>query len=394
MAFLPGLSNFLFGKNVKVPSVAGAGDILNSDPYKGWISNLTSSGQDVQNLAGQNFGMSNSLFGQAGQAGAFNPYGISSGMGGVQNTPYGLNLSNPWQNTANSLMGYGAANVMNPQGYDFSGLMGQAGQGATFGLNQAMQNPLGMGAGLLNQAANYDPMAAAQDRYNTMESMLQPSRQQQWNDITQQLYGMGQLGSAGDTLGSRTLQSFGQGVENQRQQNLLNAITSSEGTQNMLYNQGIGLGGLGLQTQGQGASMFGNMGGLFSSLPGLSQQYGMNQQGMGMNALNAGQTFNQMPLSLLPYSLQAGQAGSQAGLGQVQNQLGALGAGQGALNLMGMMPNIYQNLITAGLGYQTNANSANQNAAMNSGRSGGFLGGIAGGLGQGLGSMAGAAMFL
>ena len=265
--------------------------------------------------------------------------------------------------------------------------------GAFGGMNPYITNPnlpssldysqyMGLGNSLLNQASNYDPMAAASDRFNTMESILNPYRQRDMKNMAQQGYMQGQLGSTGGAF-SQMLSDYGAGVENQRQQNLLNAISSSEGTQGNLYNWGQGLAGLGIGAQGQGYNQaYQNA----MVAPQLQQQGFQNAMGLAQSQADLGANmFNQG----------LGAWGQSFG-----TQLGALGAQQGAYGLQQIMPQLYGSLYDSSAGITQNRFNYLYSKGGGNGLgdalgsfAGGVLGGVAGPFGAAIGSNLGGSMF-
>lgn len=257
---------------------------------------------------------------------------------------YGQYTGNPMVQSGQSIFNSAGQNA-NMAGNVFN--FAQGNQGPFASANSIFSgigaNGIDFGNGLLQQAGAYDPMAAASERFGVLESMQNPYRLQAGQSLLQSLFSKGQLGGAGNNnIANRSLMSYGAGVENQQQQNLLNAIQSSEGTQNNMYNQGMGMAGLGI-----------NLGGAFGNL-GQAQQGGM---------------------------------------------LSALGTQQGAYNLQGLMPNIYNNLLQSSQnwGQQWQQNRAAQDSGGLGGAlgtlGGAFLGGMAGPIGSSIGANIGGSLF-
>lgn len=303
-------------------------------------------GEDIYNRAGTNAQLAGGMFNSAGQLQSmFDP---RMGLGNLNAASGAFGAINPYLSNPNL-----------PQSLDASGYMG-------------------MGQSLLNQAGAFNPMTAAADRFSTMESMLDPYRQRDMENMAQRGFMQGQLGSTGGAF-SQMMNDYGAGVENQRQQNLLNAIQSSEATQGNMYNWGQGLSQLGLGAQGQGYNQ--------AYQNAMVNPY-LQQQGIG----------NAMQL-----------AGSQANLGNLMSNLGlgawnqsyntqlnALGTQQGAYGLQQIMPNLYQNLYSGAQNYTAQAQFGGGSDGGGSGFGaliGGALGGIAGGAGSAIGGKIGEKLF-
>lgn len=157
-------------------------------------------------------------------------------------------------------------------------LLGQAG-GAFSGLPLAEQATERAG-GFLSQLG-FDPFEAAQERFERMESILQPGRTARRGALASQLLRQGRLGSIstdreGNIIGggAADLLSQEQAIERERANILNQALRESEAARTNLANLGIGLGGLGESLRGgalsrglsalQGAT--GLEGGLFNQL--------------------------------------------------------------------------------------------------------------------------------
>lgn len=124
-----------------------------------------------------------------------------------------------------------------------SGLFGQA-QGAT-PLQQQYQQ---LGQGFLGQVGAFDPFAAAETQFNRLESILAPQREQQRQAQESRLYAQGRLGSTG---GGIEQQAFQQAVENQRTQNLVNALGQAQDIQGNLISRGTALSNMPIDLQNQ-----------------------------------------------------------------------------------------------------------------------------------------------
>ena len=304
---------------------------------------MMDAGQNIYNSAGTNAQLAGGLFNQAGQ------------LQGMVDPRMGYNMMNAASGAFGAINPY-LTNPNLPQSFDPSAYMG-------------------LGTNLLNQASSYNPMDAASQRFSTMEAMLDPYRQRDLDYMAQQGYTKGQLGSTGGAF-SNMMSDYGAGVENQRQQNLLNAIQSSEGTQNNLYNWGQGLASLGIGAQGQGYNQ------AFQNAMVNPQ---LQQQGIG-NALNLAQSQGNLGNAVAGLGLNLNQLG-------YQTQLSALGSQQGAYGLQQLLPQLYGGLYDSSAGITQNrfnylygkSNNGGLSGALGS-LAGGFLGGMAGPAGYAIGS--------
>lgn len=397
-AALGGGNDFLTGTNPRGPDPRNMVDWqeMMDDPYtQEWLNNLVSSGKQVSNRAGILFNQGTTPYWQ-GRRMAQN-YGPEQGLDlGMQGAGM-LGGVDPY------LSGFQAPQAFNLNSINTPGTFDPSSINTPQSLNP--NAPL-MGQGLLNQAMGYNPQAAAQDRFQQMEALMDPYRQRERERMDESLFLQGRLGSTG---GGVQQQNFQDAIERSRQQNALNAISSSENTQNLLTQQGIGLARLGLGAQGQSFGQGLSNAQLQAGLQG--QQYGQGLSNAQLQAALQGQGFSQ---GLQGQQFEAGlqqqgisnalqQAGMFGDLGMnigslglgafgagMQGQLGAMQQRQGALNLMGIMPNIYQNLFTSGLGYNQGYNSPLMGAPVIPGSPGLFqslLGGASSGIGLGLGSL-------
>lgn len=308
-------------------------------------NSMVQASQDIYNNAGNNAQQAGNVYNQAGGLFGYNP---SMGMGATNQAQSMFGNINPYLSSPN-----------------LSSL--------------DMSSPL-MGQNLLDQAGAYNPMQAATDRFNQMQSILQPYQDQQNSQLQDQLFRQGRLGSTGGSLQQQGLQDS---FNSQANQNLLNAISSSEGTQNNLYNQGIGLANLGLGQQNQAYNQQYNN----AALQGNMQNEGIQ------NALNLGGAFGNLGMNLSNLGLNSYQTG-------LQGQLGALNTQQGAYGVQQILPNTYGNIYNSAQNYTQNYNAMRAAQGNGGGLSGalgslagGFLGGMAGPIGMGVGNSIGGSMF-
>lgn len=337
------------------------------DKYGASVGNpMLGASQNIYNSAGTNAGMGGQVFNQASNLYSMNP---QMGLGNMNQAQSMYGNINPYLQSGQL-----------PQAFNYQGM--QTPQAMNYG------DPM-MGQSLLDQASAYNPMQAASDRFAQMQSILDPYRQRDIQRQDQTLFSRGQLGSTG---GGIQQQSLRDSFATQDNQNLLNAIQSSEGTQNNLYNQGMGMAGLGLGAQGQAFGQQYNNAGLgmqgqaqyFGQGLGLDQyQTGLQQQGIG-NALNLGGAFGNLGMNQSNLGLNSYNSG-------LQGQLSALGSQQGAYGLQGILPNTYNNLLQSSQnwGQQWQQNRAAQDNGGLGGAlgtlGGAFLGGMAGPMGTAYG---------
>lgn len=178
-----------------------------------------------------------------------------------------------------------------------AGLFGQA-----QGLTPLQQQYAQLGQGFLGQIGAFDPFAAAETQFQRLEDILAPGREQQRQAQESRLYAQGRLGSTG---GGLEQQAFQQAIEQQRAQNLINALGQAQDIQSGLLNKGLTLSNLPgtMQTQAlsnlmgiQGAGMQQLQGGAFGggvqttqqAYPILTQQLGTGLLSGGMGMLGQG----------------------------------------------------------------------------------------------------------
>ena len=218
--------------------------------------------------------------GAAGQAAAFNPYGVQGAFG------------------TTSFDGNQANIQLSPQMQQIQDLYGQqalgfAGQG---------QTALGTQAGALGQqflgGIQADPFQAAETQFGRMEAILNPSRERQRESLEARLLKQGRLGSTGGALQQEGLETA---IDQSRQQGLVNALQQSQALQMQQAGLGQQLGLFGQQQQdvgfNQAQARLGGMQGIDSqmldylriggALGGQGAQAGANVGRFGMEGAGA-----------------------------------------------------------------------------------------------------------
>lgn len=194
---------------------------------------------------------------------AFNPWNVSTGIGGVNFDPSThtatTNLNPQYSNIANTALGYA------PDYFS---------QGA-------------VGSPLFNQSRqflsslNSDPYSLAADQYAKLNAIIAPQQDQQRTALENHLLSQGRLGSTGGSLQQQALETaFG----NQNNSNLAQALNTAMGWRQQNY--GIGAG-----------------------LTGMLSGY----QNMGNNALNTATSLENIPIGYMNQGGQLGAYGTRAG---------------------------------------------------------------------------------
>ena len=227
-----------------------------------------------------------------------------------------------------------------------AGMIGQGAGLVNQGLNAASPyfqqaqgiDVAGAGRGFLDQLNMFDPNQATSARFDQLEALLEPKRQQQRQAQEAQLLRQGRLGSTGGSLQQQALEeAFSQqqlqnllsasGEARAQQQNLLGLGTGlgqeAFGRASGLTNLGISQGGMFTSAGGQLSGMGGQLGSLYGQLGGLAGQtaniggmfgqLGAQQAGFGNQLANFGMGLEQ--LGLQRQQQQAGLFGSLLGAG-------------------------------------------------------------------------------
>lgn len=229
--------------------------------------------------------------------------GGGSGKGpttqGTSSSTYTPVLLNTQGGLFNTTFGPSGANIgYSPAMQDIQNrYLSQAG-----GITPLQQQYAQLGQGFLGQVGAFDPFAAAETQFNRLEAILNPAREQQRQAQESRLYAQGRLGSTG---GGLEQQAFQTAIEQQRAQNLINALGQAQDIQGNLISRGTALSNMPIELQNQaignllniqGAGMQQLRGGAFGGGtttgatsqyvqgPGLKQQIGegLLQGGMGM----------------------------------------------------------------------------------------------------------------
>lgn len=319
--------------------------------------------QRISDLASGSAGLAEQVFGQAPNIAQFSPFGISSGIGEVSSTPSRLDisLSPGFSNISNLLLGQSAGLLGQRSPVDLSSLGNLAFQtsqaflpqlpAASSAILQGLGTvsdftPSSLGNNLLATAEAFNPEQAAQERFNLIEKILSPIRDQERKNLDQLLFSRGQLGSTGGALQQL---NFQEAVNRERERNLLNAIQSAEASQSNLVSQGLGLANLGLSRDaqalqragfllGSGLNIGRNAVNTLGTLGAFASQIPELQQSLGLRAIQGALGLERSPLDLISPSLQAGSLNLQAGLSGLDTQLKALAAQQGAFGLQALLP--------------------------------------------------------
>jgi hypothetical protein len=135
-----------------------------------------------------------------------------------------------------------------------------------------------LGAGFLGALGSFDPTQAAQEQYDIMTQIAQPWEQRAQNQLQNQLFQRGQLGTTGGGI---------------QQEAFLNAQNAANLQRTLAARQYAGgeqsrLAGLGQQFSQLGAGSFGQRFGLTADLLQQSQQMFQPLQGLGNLALGYG----------------------------------------------------------------------------------------------------------
>lgn len=323
-----------------------------------------------------------------------NGIGAASGMGGglppaVMQALQGLrrNSGTPGMPNTSGLQGAVDSTMLNSM-FDMNRGSAAPGLAATaFG---------GAGRQLAAAGGNFNDVR--DQTLQNLRSQAQPFEQRQMDDLNNNLFSTGRLGSSG---GGLMMESFARGLGQADQGRVLSANQEARTAQNNALGLGQGLAGIGQNMTGLDDSLLQSAFGRFAQTAGLSQ--GLNQERFGNSMLlnqtgfdRAQNNFqNQVGISGLPMALQGqqlqlgmqGLGGAQqldaAGMQQFQAALAAAQAGAnariGSGSNVAAMAGTVAGMPTSGDIWGNILTGAGARIAQNDGSGKGLFGGLFGG---------------
>lgn len=105
----------------------------------------------------------------------------------------------------------------------------------------------GAARGIFGDMKSFDPMQVAQDRFDKLDSILQPARERERSGLESRLFNQGRLES---TSGSRELGDYNAAIERERAGMADRQFTEAQGAQTNLLNTAGNLTGVGAGVQG------------------------------------------------------------------------------------------------------------------------------------------------